>query len=175
VLASGYGHTIDDAVNDAVRAAIMRLVHKREVEWALCRPVNFGQAVGGRVGCGRGLRHLERRHPGQQGQCDLHDLQPDPVEQGTGSQTVLLIGTDWTTGDTFPGGGPPPTHVDTQVALNGSHQQTGDTRKCATVSPYNDVIGLDANGMPTSEDHPPSSTSPTEAYALAKNVKDSAP
>jgi hypothetical protein len=61
------------------------------------------------------------------------------------------------------------------VALNGSHQQTGDTKKCATVSPYNDVIGLDANGMPTSEDRPPSSTSPTEAYALAKNVKDSAP
>ncbi|MDQ0909437.1 LCP family protein required for cell wall assembly [Streptomyces canus] len=97
------------------------------------------------------------------------------VEQGTGSQIVLLIGTDWTTGDTFPGGKPTPTHVDTQVALNGSHQQTGDTKKCATVSPYNDVIGLDANGMPTSEDHPPSSTSPTEAYALAKNVKDSAP
>ncbi|MFF3990266.1 LCP family protein [Streptomyces sp. NPDC001797] len=97
------------------------------------------------------------------------------VEQGTGSQIVLLIGADWTTGDTFPGGKPTPAHVDTQVALKGSNQRTGDSKECAQVSTYGDVIGLDADGMPTSSDHAHSSTSPTEAYALAKNVKDSAP
>ncbi|MGY5007350.1 LCP family protein [Streptomyces sp. 900105755] len=97
------------------------------------------------------------------------------VEQGTDPQIVLLIGTDWTTGDTYPGGKPAPAHVDTQVALKGSNQRTGNSKECAQVSTYGDVIGLDAAGMPTSSDHAHSSTSPTEAYALAKNVKDSAP
>ncbi|WEO92825.1 hypothetical protein A6P39_001110 [Streptomyces sp. FXJ1.172] len=32
-LTAGSGHTIDEAVNDAVRAAIMRLVRNREIEW----------------------------------------------------------------------------------------------------------------------------------------------
>jgi hypothetical protein len=59
--------------------------------------------------------------------------------------------------------------------LKGSNHQTGTTKGCAQVSTYHDVIGLDADGMPTTSDHPYSSTSPTEAYALAKNVKDSAP
>ncbi|WP_330458681.1 LCP family protein [Streptomyces sp. NBC_00820] len=97
------------------------------------------------------------------------------VRQGDGSQIVLLIGADWKTGDTFPGGKSTSAPVDTQTALQGSNQQTGTSKECTQVSTYDNVIGLDANGKPTSADNPPSSTSPTKAYALAGKVKDSAP
>ncbi|MEU8695688.1 hypothetical protein [Streptomyces sp. NPDC048665] len=35
-LTVGSGHAIDDAVNEAVRAAITRLLQSREVEWDAC-------------------------------------------------------------------------------------------------------------------------------------------
>ncbi|SCE10016.1 LytR cell envelope-related transcriptional attenuator [Streptomyces sp. DvalAA-14] len=95
--------------------------------------------------------------------------------QGPGTRIVLLIGADWPTGATFPGGKAAPAPVDTQAALNGTNQQLGTDKKCAEVSTYKDVIGLDASGKPTSSDHPASGTSPTRAYALSPNVKDSAP
>jgi LCP family protein required for cell wall assembly len=97
------------------------------------------------------------------------------LKQGTGTQLTLQIGADWTTGDTFPGGKAGATPGDTKDALAGSNQQTGNTQKCAEVSTSHQVIGLDANGMPTSSDHTYGGTSPTRAYALSKNVKDSAP
>ncbi|MEU6239941.1 LCP family protein [Streptomyces sp. NPDC047024] len=97
------------------------------------------------------------------------------VTQGDGSRIVLLIGADWKTGDTFPGGKSTPAQVDTQAALKDADKQTGDTQKCAQVSPFGNVIGLDAEGKPTSSDHPRSSTSPTKAYDLVPNLKDSAP
>ncbi|WNI17073.1 hypothetical protein [Actinacidiphila sp. ITFR-21] len=62
-----------------------------------------------------------------------------------------------------------------RAALSGAGKQLGDTKGCAEVSTFNDVIGPDADGVPTSSDHPAASTSPTRAYALSPNVKDSAP
>jgi hypothetical protein len=95
------------------------------------------------------------------------------LKQGAESRIVLLIGNDWQTGTTFPGSKTSPAPVDTQAALDGSNNQIGTAKGCAQVSTYKDVIGLDANGKPTSSDHPVSSTSPTRAYQLAPNVKDS--
>ena len=89
---------------------------------------------------------------------------------------MLLIGSDWSHGTSFPGSKTAPVPVDTQAALNGANAKYGnDNDKCAQVSTFNDVIGLDAYGRPTTSDHPASSTSPTRAYALAPHVKDSAP
>ncbi|TFV34006.1 LytR family transcriptional regulator [Streptomyces sp. T1317-0309] len=48
-------------------------------------------------------------------------------------------------------------------------------RHVRQVSTFKTAIGLDASGKPTSSDHPTSSTTPTRAYALSPEVKDSAP
>jgi LCP family protein required for cell wall assembly len=97
------------------------------------------------------------------------------VGQGTESGIVLLIGADWRTGTRFPGGRTTPAPADTRAALDGSNSQLGSHKECTKVSTYNDVIGLDGEGRPTTSDHPASSTSPSRAYALSPDVKDSAP
>ncbi|SEG62334.1 transcriptional attenuator, LytR family [Actinacidiphila yanglinensis] len=94
------------------------------------------------------------------------------VKQGTGTGIVLLIGNDWTTGTVFPGGKAGSTPADTKQALDGANSKLS---KCAHVSTFDDVIGLNAQGRPTSSDHTYGSVSPTRAYALSSNVKDSAP
>jgi LCP family protein required for cell wall assembly len=94
------------------------------------------------------------------------------VKQGTGSGIVLLLGTDWTTGTVYPGGKAGSTPADTKQALDGANSKL---TKCAHVSTFDDVIGLNAAGQPTSSDHTYGSTSPTHAYAISPKVKDSAP
>jgi len=103
-------------------------------------------------------------------------LPASALKEGTGTELVLLIGSDWSSGTSFPGGKASPAPVDTQAALDGANAKYGnENNKCAEVSTFNDVIGLDAAGRPTSSDHPASSTSPTRAYAIATYRKDSAP
>lgn len=94
------------------------------------------------------------------------------VKQGTGNGIVLLLGTDWTTGTVYPGGKSASTPSDSKAALEGANSKLS---KCAQVSTFDDVIGLNAAGQPTSSDHTYGSTSPTHAYALSPNIKDSAP
>ncbi|WP_329460224.1 LCP family protein [Streptomyces sp. NBC_01497] len=97
------------------------------------------------------------------------------LKQGTGAGISLLIGADWSTGTSYPGGKAALAPVDTRAALSGTNSQLGTDKECTKVSTFNDVIGLDANGRPTTSDHPVSSTSPSRAYALSPDVKDSAP
>ncbi|MEY9843304.1 LCP family protein [Streptacidiphilus sp. MAP5-3] len=87
-------------------------------------------------------------------------ISSDPSMQGV----VLLVGTDWTTGDTYPGGTAKPAPVDTKTALQDSHSQTAnDSNVCAPVSTY-DTVELNGVGM-----------TPTQAYAESANVPNSAP
>ncbi|MFC4030485.1 LCP family protein [Streptomyces polygonati] len=96
------------------------------------------------------------------------------LTQGTGSKLVLLIGADWTTGDTFPGGKAKPAPADTQSALGGAGVQNGkDTSKCAPVSTFS-TIGETAEGKVTTKPSRYGMT-PTKAYAISPEVKDSAP
>ncbi|MGW2933340.1 LCP family protein [Streptomyces sp. NPDC001156] len=98
------------------------------------------------------------------------------LKQGSGTGIVLVIGTDWPSGTSFPGSKTAPVPVDTQAALDGANMKLGnDNDTCAQVSTFKTAIGLDASGKPTSSDHPTSSTSPTRAYALSPEVNDSAP
>ena len=93
-------------------------------------------------------------------------LKSSALKQGTGSSIVLTIGTDWKSGVTFPGGTTTPSTASTKAALNNAHAQTAnDTKGCAQVSTYNDVVTLPGYG----------SMSPTRAYALSTGVPDSAP
>ncbi|MFC1442363.1 LCP family protein [Streptacidiphilus sp. N1-10] len=93
-------------------------------------------------------------------------LQSSALRQGTGSRIVLTIGADWRSGLTFPGSGTTPSAADTKAALANAHAQAADdTKGCAQVSTYNDVVTLPGYG----------SMSPTRAYALSPGVPDSAP
>ncbi|WP_306986907.1 hypothetical protein [Streptomyces canus] len=85
-----------------------------------------------------------------------------------------MIGSDWPSGATFPGS-KTPVPVDTKAALNNTHQQNGHHKQCATVSTSTDVIGLDYAYHTTTSSHPVHTTSPSHAYDISPNVKDSAP
>ncbi|MYS19483.1 transcriptional attenuator, LytR family [Streptomyces sp. DvalAA-14] len=94
--------------------------------------------------------------------------------QGTGTQLVLLIGADWTTGDAFPGGKVKAAPADTAAALSGANQQKGNENgKCAPVSTFS-TIGETADGRVTTKPSRYGMT-PIKAYAISGNVKDSAP
>ncbi len=85
-------------------------------------------------------------------------LPSSALKQGTGTQYVLLIGADWPTGNSFPGGAPAPS--DTKAALGGAHAQTGNQNAgCAKVSHYYTLPGM----------------TPIQAYSRFPNVPDSAP
>ncbi|MEY9841042.1 LCP family protein [Streptacidiphilus sp. EB103A] len=93
-------------------------------------------------------------------------LKSSALKQGSGSGIVLTIGTDWKSGVTFPGSTTTPSTANTKAALNNAHAQTAnDTKGCAQVSTYNDVVTLPGYG----------SMSPSRAYALSPTVADSAP
>ncbi|MFE2709477.1 LCP family protein [Streptomyces mirabilis] len=94
------------------------------------------------------------------------------VKQGTGSRLVLLVGADWTSGKTFPGGKVTAPAANTVDALSGANSKLS---KCAKVGTDSQLIGLNAAGQPTSSDHTYGATSPSNAYAISKGVKDSAP
>ncbi|MFF0013792.1 LCP family protein [Streptomyces sp. NPDC005374] len=84
------------------------------------------------------------------------------LEQGTGTGLTLVIGGDWTSGTTYPGGSSSSPPADTQAAVSDAHAQTADQAKdCAKVSPYKTVA---LNGVPMT---------PAQAYAAATDKKDS--
>lgn len=84
------------------------------------------------------------------------------LEQGTGTGLTLVIGGDWTSGTTYPGGSSSPAPADTKAAVSNAHAQTADEAKtCAKVSPYKTVA---LNGV---------AMTPAQAYAAATNKKDS--
>ena len=92
-------------------------------------------------------------------------LPSSALKQGTTSGIHLLIGTDWPTGNTYPGGKASAPPADTKVALNNANVQTGDqTGSCAQVGTQ-DTVSLPGYGGMT----------PIRAYSLSPNVKDSAP
>jgi LCP family protein required for cell wall assembly len=91
-------------------------------------------------------------------------LPSSALKQGTDSTLTLVIGTDWSTGSSYPGGKASPAAANTQVALNGAHDQTGNqTNSCAPVSTQY-TVSLNGVGM-----------TPTQAYAESPGVANSAP
>jgi LCP family protein required for cell wall assembly len=92
------------------------------------------------------------------------------LREGVGTHLTLLIGSDWSGTTTFAGGAAPaasggsPEPVNTQAALAQANVQTADQGdSCAQVSTYRTV---EINGV---------SMTPTQAYAKATDVPDSAP
>lgn len=89
-------------------------------------------------------------------------LSASHLEEGTGTGLTLVIGSDWTSGTTYPGGSSSPAPADTKAAVSNAHAQTADEAKtCAKVSPYRTVS---LNGVPMT---------PEQAYAAAPHKKDS--
>ncbi|MYT03911.1 MULTISPECIES: LCP family protein, partial [Streptomyces] len=89
-------------------------------------------------------------------------LRTSHLKEGTGTGLTLVIGGDWTSGTTFPGGSSSPAPADTKAAVSNAHAQTADeAKKCAQVSPYKTVS---LNGVPMT---------PAQAYAAATDKKDS--
>ncbi|MGW0209519.1 LCP family protein [Streptomyces sp. NPDC003233] len=89
-------------------------------------------------------------------------LSSSHLKQGTGSGLTLVIGSDWPSGTTFPGGKSAPAPADTKAAVGGAHASTADqARTCAKVSPYKTV---NLNGVPMT---------PAQAYAAARGKPDS--
>ncbi|MER5428571.1 LCP family protein [Streptomyces sp. NPDC002588] len=84
------------------------------------------------------------------------------LEQGTGTGLTLVIGSDWPSGATYPGGTSSPAPADTRAAVSNAHAQTADEAKtCAKVSPFKTVA---LNGVPMT---------PAQAYAAASSKPDS--
>ncbi|MEU9326458.1 LCP family protein [Streptomyces canus] len=89
-------------------------------------------------------------------------LSTSHLEEGTGTGLTLVIGSDWTSGTTYPGGSASSAPADTKAAVSNAHAQTADEAKtCAKVSPYKTVS---LNGVPMT---------PEQAYAAAPDKKDS--
>ncbi len=88
-------------------------------------------------------------------------LPSSALKQVSGSsQLVLLIGSDWPSGASFPGGKAAPAPADTQAALGGAHAQTGNQNSgCAQVSHAYTLVGM----------------TPVQAYDRYPQIKDSAP
>ncbi|MFE9454349.1 LCP family protein [Streptomyces sp. NPDC006739] len=95
------------------------------------------------------------------------------VKQGSGTQIVLLIGSDWTTGTTYPGSHPSAAPADTHKALSGALARNGGDSACVHVS-TDRTISVTADGTPTTAVTRWGVT-PTTAYTRSPNVKDSAP
>ncbi|CAK7283450.1 LCP family protein [Streptomyces misionensis] len=82
------------------------------------------------------------------------------LKQGSGTGLTLVIGADWSSGTSFPGGASGP--ADTKSAVSDAHASTADQAKtCAKVSPYKTV---ELNGV---------SMTPSQAYAQARSKPDS--
>lgn len=84
------------------------------------------------------------------------------LKQGTGPGLVLVVGSDWPGGTTYPGGSSSSASDDRKAAVADAHASTaGGAEKCASVSPYKTVS---LNGVPMT---------PAQAYAAARNKPDS--
>ncbi|MFI1836872.1 LCP family protein [Streptomyces olivaceoviridis] len=89
-------------------------------------------------------------------------LPPSHLKQGAGSGLTLVIGSDWPSGTSYPGGSSSAAPADTKAAVGGAHASTADQAKtCAKVSPYRTVT---YDGV---------SMTPSQAYAAARNKPDS--
>ena len=66
--------------------------------------------------------------------ADALGLPATAVVQGTAAGLKLVIGADWTSGSTFPGGKPAPAPLDTKAALAGTLAQNGTDKGCVAVS-----------------------------------------
>ncbi|MEV5876364.1 LCP family protein [Streptomyces sp. NPDC052101] len=89
-------------------------------------------------------------------------LSSSHLKQGTGTGLTLVIGSDWNSGSSFPGGNSSPAPADTHAAVGGAHASTADQAKtCAKVSPYRTVT---VDGV---------SMTPAQAYAAARGKPDS--
>ncbi|MEU8714937.1 LCP family protein [Streptomyces sp. NPDC048663] len=85
------------------------------------------------------------------------DVPSSHVKQGSGTGVTLVIGSDWTTGTSYPA-----KSGDTKAAVSNANASTADDSKtCAKVSPYKTVS---LNGVPMT---------PAQAYAAAKGKPDS--
>ncbi|MFF9019350.1 LCP family protein [Streptomyces eurythermus] len=85
------------------------------------------------------------------------------LKQGTGTGLTLVVGSDWPSGNHYPGpAAASPAPAGTQAAVGGAHASTADQGKtCAKVSPYKTVT-LDGVAM-----------TPAQAYAAARTRPDS--
>ncbi|MFG2949937.1 LCP family protein [Streptomyces adustus] len=82
------------------------------------------------------------------------------LTQGTGTGLTLVVGSDWPSGTSYPGGSS--SNADTKTAVSNAHVQTADQAKtCAKVSPYKTVS---LNGV---------AMTPAQAYAAASSKPDS--
>ncbi|GAB7061741.1 LCP family protein [Streptomyces mexicanus] len=108
--------------------------------------------------------------------ADALGLPASQLRQGSGTGLTLVIGSDWTSGTSYPGGGASSSPdrsdgdqgdgsssspADTEAAVSNAHAQTALTKTCAKVSPYKTVS---LNGV---------SMTPTQAYAAARDKPDS--
>ncbi|MGC4982111.1 LCP family protein [Streptomyces sp. DT193] len=87
-------------------------------------------------------------------------LSASHLKQGTGPGLVLVVGSDWPSGSTYPGGSSS-APADSKTAVADAHASTAEAKKCANVSPYKTVS---LNGVPMT---------PAQAYAAARNKPDS--
>lgn len=86
------------------------------------------------------------------------------LKQGTGSGLTLVVGSDWTSGTTYPGGSSSSAPANTKKAVSNAHVETANqTNTCAQVSTFQTV---ELNGVPMT---------PPQAYADARNTPNSAP
>ncbi|MER6980538.1 LCP family protein [Streptomyces carpinensis] len=84
------------------------------------------------------------------------------LKQGTGNRLILVIGSDWPSGTTYPDSSSSPAPADTGSAVSNAHASTADQAKtCAKVSTYRTVT---LNGV---------SMTPSQAYAAARGKPDS--
>ncbi|WP_211265296.1 LCP family protein [Actinacidiphila oryziradicis] len=89
-------------------------------------------------------------------------LSSSHLTQGTATGLTLVIGADWPSGSTYPGGTTSAASADTHAAVSNAHAQTAAGSSCAKVSPYKTVqIGGVA-------------MTPAQAYAAATKQPDSA-
>ncbi|MFF7468965.1 LCP family protein [Streptomyces sp. NPDC008092] len=85
------------------------------------------------------------------------DLPGSHIKSGTGTGLTLVIGSDWTTGTTYPSAS-----ADAKAATTNANASTADdTKTCAKVSPYKTVS---LNGV---------AMTPAQAYAAATSKPDS--
>ncbi|MFH8391433.1 LCP family protein [Streptomyces sp. NPDC018036] len=82
------------------------------------------------------------------------------LKQGTGPGLVLVVGSDWPSGSTYPGGSSSAS-ADSKAAVADAHASTAEGKSCAHVSPYRTVS---LNGVPMT---------PSQAYAAARSKPDS--
>jgi LCP family protein required for cell wall assembly len=111
--------------------------------------------------------------PGEQAQAQTAaqalGLSSSHLKSSPAGGVILVIGSDWPSGTTFPGGtaslpSGSSSAGDSGGASKGSHAQTAaDSKGCADVSTFKTV---EINGVPMT---------PTQAYAEASNKPDSAP